>query len=143
MSLFVIFLNSNFSIDIKNWFVRIFLVFFYAELSCFLHLPRDGCKMLRALLIVCLVYGSLPSVSFSYVINFERYQKESVECGVREEIGGPVKASDESRDWPWLVALLDADAKYFCSATLISSTKVITCKKNVLAQLKCHFKIQI
>lgn len=88
--------------------------------------------------MICLVYGSLPSVSFSYVINFERYQKES-ECGIREATGGPVKASDESEleigEWPWLVALLDADAKFFCSATLISSTKVITCKKIFLAQL--------
>lgn len=81
--------------------------------------------MRRALSIAfLLLLACLTKVSLSSVIRLDRYQRERSECGVR---GGPSNSKKEIDGHPWIVALLDDDAEFFCSATLISSSTVITC----------------
>lgn len=77
--------------------------------------------MIRAPLIICFLFAT---TSFCYVINNQKYQNKRFKCGTKSELN---QASNSSA-WPWSVALLDSGEKFFCSATLISSNKIISSK---------------
>lgn len=67
-----------------------------------------------------------------------RFKRQGSSCGVNYKKGvGLIFGGEkfERGTWPWMVAMLNRqskmDNKFFCSGTLVSSSKVVTGEKEI------------
>jgi secreted trypsin-like serine protease len=93
--------------------------------------------MLLKFVLISIVFGCVLAQNFTH-LSAQRFKRQSQSCGVpfKKSVGLILGGETFERGaWPWMVAMFTQKnkvEKFFCSGTLVSSTKVVTGEKLTL-----------